>query len=145
METEKWLTLDQQNLSNAQTENIRGIQINLFVSPYDVPTAVRGRYDESLKKFLIEFKYIADEPLRKETHGHLALRVGKRSGRLYAIEVDVYSLNADSVSLRLVVPKLINDAIESLAGTRENRASNYDIARQVISGRGEQLFERLGA
>lgn len=139
----EWVELDADDLNPPRTETFQGVQINVFLSPYDVPEGVRG-YSEKSGWFVIEFKYIAEEPLRRERpEPHLVLRVGKNSGRLYKIEVDVGALGAQAVALNVCVPELVSTAIDSLKRDRHRRGENYDLAKKVISDRKEQVFKEL--
>src|SRR5437870_9940540 len=100
----EWVKLDTTQLNPETHENIRGVDITVVMSTYDVPEAVRGNYDESLKRFVIEFRYIGDEPYTcREQADNIALRIGKNSGRLYGIEVNVDAIRATAVSLRVKV------------------------------------------
>ena len=140
----EWLQLDGKQLNPLQKREIRGVKIDVYLSPYDVPEAVRGFYDESVARFVIEFKYLGEESTRLKRHKHLELRVGKNSGRLYRIDVDVESLKAEAVSLNMHIPELVSEAIDSLAPAAPDRGrDNYDLAKQVISERKEDLFREL--
>src|SRR5467141_1543226 len=73
------------------------IKISVFMSPYDAPQAVRGRFDEKAKKFFIDLKYLDDEQASEEHRGAtegIALHIGKNSGRLLSIQIDVGALKA---------------------------------------------------
>lgn len=140
----EWLQLDGKRLNPLQEREIRGVKIDVYLSPYDVPEAVRGFYDESIPRFVIEFKYLGEESTRLQRHKHLELRVGKNSGRLYRIDVDVQSLKAEAVSLNMHIPELLSKAIDSLApAASDQRQDNYDLAKRVISERKEDLFREL--
>lgn len=95
----EWVRLNAEKLNMPKRQAVRGADITVRMSPYDVPEAVRGYYDEELKRFVIEFRYIGDEPFRQKQKGeHITLRMGRHSGRLYGIEVDVGAMKAQRVS-----------------------------------------------
>ncbi len=140
-----WIQID---ADHVKTEPVRGpsdVEINVFLSPYDVPEAVRGYYDEQRERFVIEFRYMSDEPTRaQDMGGPLVLHVGKRSGRLHEIEVDVNALKAQSVTLNTFVPERIGDAIDALATqSGGRRLDNYNVAKEVLRERRDQLFQDL--
>ncbi len=109
----EWVRLDSEKLNTPQQEAIRGVNITVRMSPYDVPEAVRGYYDEDQERFVIEFRYIGEEPFRRKQKGkHITLRVGRHSGRLYGIEVDVKAMKAQSVDLILEVSDAVLQAID---------------------------------
>lgn len=146
----RWIKLDAEALNKPHHENIRGVDVEVFLSPYDVPEAVRGLYDDTIERFVIEFRYLAEEePLAADAHdAHVALKIGRNSRRLYRIEMDVNRLKADCVALRLHVPQLVeevDEALEKLARTSErvSRRGNYQLAKDVIAKTKEELFEPL--
>ena len=139
----EWLRLDPHEFerAGAETRKESDVEITVSISPYDVPEAVRGFFNERLKRFVIEFKYLQRDPLVTETDPDapgIAVRVGKRSKRLYGIEVDVLSLKARSVSLNVNV---VARALDSFArGPASRRPENVDIAKAVINSVGEKLL-----
>jgi hypothetical protein len=140
----EWQLLDPNTLSSPQKREVRGVQINVLISPYDVPQGIRGSFDRDLNRFVIEFKYMDGEPTRKEhADKYLAAFVGKSSGRLYRIEVDVVSLKASAVELRLEVPKLLSNALADLAQSHHQRKDNYDLAQRVIQDPASRVLQSL--
>lgn len=141
-----WIRVDPREFDLRSPQRLNNVEINLLVSPYDVPEGVRGAYDESIDRFVIEFRYIGDEPWRREVPDrHLALRVGRKSNRLYGIEIDVKRLRAESVVLRVQVPELVRSAIEQLVRRPDARRDNYNLAKDVIAKRKDELFSQLAS
>lgn len=147
MSAKQWVRLDPAKLGKESGEGIQGVEIQVFLSPYDIPMAVRGDYDEQEKRFVIRFRYIVGEPSKslKIDNKYIRLSVGKNSGRLQTIEVDVDALSATHVGLRMLVPRAVKDAIERLASEPERgpQRANYRIAGDVIADRQEEIFEDL--
>ena len=50
-----WVPLDAAQLSPAKRQRIQGVDITVVMSPYDVPEAVRGQYDEGIHRFGLNF------------------------------------------------------------------------------------------
>lgn len=139
-----WMPINRKDFDLRRKRQINNVELNVIISPYDVPEGVRGAFDDVLGRFVIEFSYIGDEPWRRESPDrHLTLRVGKKSNRLYGIEVDVHALKAESVVLRLGVPKLVSSALTRLSSREQSRSDNYDLAREVIRRRESELFAQL--
>src|SRR6266853_4092407 len=87
-----------------EKRQLEGVKVDVLVSPYDVPEGVRGFVSKDHKAFLIEFKYISQEDtIDRPQSESVKLRVGRNSGRLYAIELDLQKFGADHVQLRLEV------------------------------------------
>jgi len=142
-----WVILDQARLNQRREKEIRGVRINVFLSPYDIPQAIRGQYDQQIGQFLIEFKYMEDEPIvRDQKDLALVLRIGKNSGRLFGIEVDVDKLKASHVNLAMYLQNMVSQALhkrlEQLpSGSSTHR--NYDLASDIIKERQADLFGEL--
>jgi hypothetical protein len=140
-----WLTLNPAALNKARHEQIRGVEVQVLLSPYDVPEAVRGYYDRHIRRFVIEFRYISgDESLIPDAQDeHITLKIGRNSHRLYRIEIDVDRLKAPAVALKLV--HAVDQAIDRLVqrSRRSPREGNYEVAKEVILERGNELFQSL--
>jgi hypothetical protein len=143
-----WIRLNTDELNSPRKEKVRGVDVEVFVSPYDLPEAVSGEYDATIKRFVIEFKYITSG--EKQVVGgdaeNMRLLVGENSGRLYRVEVDVNALRASRINL-IVLPGKVDEAIDHLAARKQRKASqgNYRIAKQVITQKRDQLFRQLSA
>jgi hypothetical protein len=58
----------------------RGVLVELLLSAYDFPEAFRSRYDDKLRRYVIEFRYLDDEPsLLVPGDEHVAFLMGKNS------------------------------------------------------------------
>jgi len=140
-----WIPID---LDKVSTEPIRvpdDVHIELYLSPFAIPEAVRGRFDKKQGKFFIEFRYSSNEPtLRERQNDDIALHVGKRSGRLYGIEVNVEHAQAKSVTLTTYIPKKISETIKRLANDRPDyRGDNFRVTNEVVDDRRDLLFRDL--
>jgi hypothetical protein len=143
-----WLTIDPQRLSSASTKRSaeKGVELTISLSPYDIPDGVRSRTDAESRRFIIEFSYIEDEPWDFVNHGkYVSLKLGKQSGRLRGIELNLASIAEDQVSIRMEVPNLVSKAIKNLPKTplHKRRLQNYLIATRVLSERNSELLEGL--
>jgi len=136
--TARWIKLDSKNLNKPTSTEIKGVRVNVLLSPYDIPNSVRGYYDKDTSKFMIEFRYITEEPSKRQRHDdYLAFHIGKNSGRLYKIEIDVDSMKANAVELTL---KTISDAIQGMHPKNTQRKKNYEVARNVINSKKKDLL-----
>lgn len=139
-----WLKLDPERVNKGKPRQIRGVEINVLLSPYDVPRAVRGYYDNGIDRFVIEFSYLEDEPWSRSSQDpNIALRIGKNSQRLLGIEVNVKAVEAEAVELKMHVAAAVSKAIEHLASQHNRKEASYEVAKNVIADRQGQLFEGL--
>jgi hypothetical protein len=95
----EWIEVDLTEHEKAQKTLIRGVEVELYASPYDVPEAIRAHFDETKNRFIIEFKYVGSETTLVYVFDHVGYTVGKNSGRLYGMEIDVRALKADGVGV----------------------------------------------
>lgn len=138
----KIIALDPDELNKPRREVIRGVDVEVAVAPQDVPETVGGGYDSSSRHFVIEFRYFSgDEPsVLEKQDGPVKLFVGKKTGRLYRIEIDAVRLNADEVKVSVLVRK-VDEAIGRLAKVPRLRfrQGNYQVAKEVV----DQVSDRL--
>ena len=115
-----------------------------WVSPYDVPEAVRGYYCNNKKCFVIEFKYISPEDIvERKQSSRVTLRIGKNSGRLYAIELDVQSFEAGEVLCRVEVQQALRNVLTHLVQEPviSTRKSNYKFAKDAVEQNESQILQ----
>lgn len=122
----------------------KGVKIQLYVSPHDVPLAVRGFPDEKTGHFVIEFRYLDDEPVATKQEGtNVLIRLGKHSRRIFAIELDLAELRAETVQLELM--SVVRSAVRKLDDARDDASlkTNHRLAVNVIEERKERLLPSI--
>lgn len=141
----EWLEINPTEFSKPEQVQIRGAKVDVFLSPYDMPEAVRGSYDKDAKKFLIEFRYIGgDEPLETDVLENATISIGKRSKRIYKIELGKIELTKEKrVGLRLILPKKVDAVLENLEQDlgSPQRSGNYQVAKRIVEKRAERLLQ----
>ena len=143
--TEEWVEADVASKLPPRDEEFRGVHIRVFVSPYNIPEAVRGYGISEPKRFRVEFRYPEqDRSYIPVKHGPLELHVGKSSGRLCKIDVDVAALNVDTVSLELLQAAVASQ-LEALKQKQEfesqkARRDNLDAVRAALDTTGDRVF-----
>ena len=146
----KWIELEAQEYLRRGTVDA-DVHIEIAVSPYDIPEAVRGYRDQSGGRFVIEFRYMTTEDEeRKRENEFTFVRIGKRTGRLYAIEFDLTAAGLQEIEgiyLRVRAPDIAGRSIELLEQEpgREHRRENYRVARDVIFNEQNEIFSNLTA
>lgn len=140
----QWIEVNTETISPpTESSEIHGVEIVVGLSPYDIPQKVRGYYDRHINRFVIEFKYLAgrERELVQQESDHISLVVGKESGCLYEIRVNVAELNADRVKLKMLLPE-IGNAIQKLTKSPRFSAKkwHYEYARDVITKNAEQIL-----
>lgn len=136
----KWIQVDPTKVDIETTATRKGVAFQVFISPYDLPEAVRGRFDPTVRRFVIEFRYLLDEPEeRLAIDQHVTLILGTKSNRLLRIQVDTDGLGADQVALR------INQAIDQLPQRLKSRVPNDNlrVAKRVLDETEPALFAAM--
>jgi hypothetical protein len=117
-----WLPVQEQEFDKANSKTQDGITVQVSLSPYDIPEAVRGFREVNSPWFVIEFRYISSEPTRvQELDQHLALTLGKNSGRLFEIRMNVETLKANQVKLALKMKETAAGALDKFPNILEQR------------------------
>ena len=136
---ETWVRVEPTEFMHGESATVRGVNVTLVVSPYDVPEAFRGDFIADKKRFRIEFRYISDEPTSTEkVDEHVCFEMGKKSGRLYAIEIDVDKLGAEKVELTFEVQERVSDRLRgafraySEKHHRARRPENLRVTQQIL-------------
>jgi hypothetical protein len=141
-QTPLWLELDPSAYEMPEERSVKGVTFHVFVSPYDLPEAIRGVYDGVRKLFLIQFRYLNDEPAdRHHVAPHVVVSLGRTSHRLHGIEVDVDSLRAEQVCLK------ISEAIDHIPVDGKTKAPkpNYAVTKKVLNDKWRELSGELSA
>jgi len=150
---ERWIRVDPETVQASQFETVRGIQVEVSVSPHDVPVAVKGDFDEDRYCFVISLKYVDQDdsdpvPVRSGD-GVITIFKGQLGGRVERIEVHTKKLNASAVALNIVVPQStsliekVEERLQQLRTSKESLASRLNYA--AVSEALEQSKELLAS
>ena len=137
--TSDWIRLDASQLNEAQKEEWGGIKLETFLSPYDVPEAVRSHLDDSKEWFVIEFRYITSEPTVEVGVGPVKFLRGKRSGRIYQIGVRAPKSPPSEVE----IPNMALEALDRLKRSGEQifgPRQRINVIEHVLQEKREGLF-----
>lgn len=132
MNPSKWIRLNPANLNVARAESISGLDAKVFLSPYDVPHAVRSFTDPSRHCMGIEFTYMdSDEPkVSLPARNNIVFVLGKNSHRLFSLCVPTESAERQEqiyASLKAAIGMLEGEPV-----TQSPRLENYELAKKVI-------------
>ena len=140
-----WLRVNPHDYDQPHEIGMADVEVNVFISPFEIPRGVRGFYDQARKRFVIEFKYITHEPREVSEGGPPEVQtvLGRKTGRILGFEIDVDRLQATSVSLRLGA---IDQALEAVRKRSSlQRQENSRIASKVLHDRSEELFSAMAS
>jgi hypothetical protein len=137
----KWINIEPQLIDEGMVVRTSpmGVVVRRYLSPYDIPDAVRAIiHDGNLVE--LKFRYMEDEePV--ETLDTIAFqsdgvaKLGRHSNRLYSLSVR--SVTPESALNRA------DDIISKLTTSRPSSARKYDVAKRALEAAKPQLIESL--
>jgi hypothetical protein len=148
----KWVQVDWEKLNQPRQQTINGVEVTVYLSPYDMPEAVKGEYNDAKDRFVVRFQYLGGkEPIEYRSEDeHVQLGIGRKTSRLHEILVDVNALQANSVMLKMqpsdLVANEVKDAIDRFARSPVAAApqkGNYEAVSEVLQQRREQVYSPL--
>ena len=132
-----WIRLDRDALNQPLQGRLKGVQIEVRLSPFDIPEAVRGYFANPTRGlFTIEFRYPGGpEKLNVTAAGAVTAHVGRHSQRLHRLEVDVSQLEGGEHGLNLHLVPAIDLARQILVRSpeRSGRHFNYEAVSRAVS------------
>jgi hypothetical protein len=145
MNMSNWFRFSVSEKEESSSKSIRGRNTTVFTSPYDVPQHFRVFADKNRNEYIVEFKYIDDEPLRRRVFNHVDLWIGRNSCRLYRIGVSRGSINPDDPASRESFLQNVQQAIDRLQYDAPKAAAfhNYQVTKSGISDVRNTVYERL--
>lgn len=135
---QNWVKISPSDLRPDGRVEFRGVHVDVALSPYDIPDAVRGDYDELRQRFRIEFRYPDKEAPAGATvsNGPVELVVGQYSGKILSVLIDVdrHKLNAVSLALR-------EHPISGFSSPKDraNKRGNFAAIDRLLQRRAEDL------
>ena len=134
----RWIPInedDLRQLNPVKTREEKGIKFGVMLSPYDLPEAVKGEYNEDRSIFEIRFRYLDEEKSKKhKIDEHISVLEGKNSGRLLGIDVDVEKSGVGIIQLAIQTLK------EQSSHIKDQQKANYNAAQEVLSTKREDLL-----
>ena len=133
----EWVEVPSDKLLAPHKEKIKNVELQVFVSPHDVPRRVRGAYDEITNHFVIEFRYIDDDHFDTphiSDDGVVTVFTGAFSGRIGKIDVDVQKVSAQAVSLKIAAIHVAENYLQRFANAQTTLASrlNSQAAKEAL-------------
>jgi hypothetical protein len=141
-----WTEVKDSELNKVRQAVVRNTTIEVYVSPFDVPEAVRAEYDKATDTFVFLLRYIGGEEKvsLSTTDDGVRLFTGRHSGRLRRIEISRARLFRSGSDVKLVVAPKVEAAIGKLEqGARSPQLWNYEMAKTVMANHMVPLLQTL--
>ena len=130
-----WWKFQGPSFTDYVTRNIRGTEVTILPSPYDIPEWFRTYVDTHENRWTVEFKYIDSEPLMIwQSSENLRLWLGRNSGRVYRIDARDGSNVSDDPNARAQIIRRLDDALKQLEQNVKlgTAPANYELLREGI-------------
>lgn len=136
----EWITLDAK--PEPTRKKVRGVEMLVVPSPYDVPDAVRAGFDFATNELVIQFRYIeSDSPVARDVKQLAKMYVGRHSGRLMGIAVSVDGFPRDSEIGRAA--EHLKRALRKARPLRPEREENFRLAQRGFEQTQARVVEAL--
>ena len=139
-----WVNPERLKIGDNSPSEMTNVDIEL--SPYDVPRTVSGEYDPLTRSFVIRFRYLDDEAkTTTKVFNGVTFTEGVHSRRLLAISIPIDKPPFDrtsAISLRTSFKSAFEARRETLPGNVTDRITRDSIPRNVID---QNLEALLGA
>lgn len=148
----EWITINLSELNKPQKDVIKGMDVKVYFSPYDMPRAVCGEYGDDKSYFAVKLAYFdkGEKTVSQKFDDKLEFLIGKSSGRLHEVRLDMNKLTVQAKGigdLQQMAFQEIDDAVKSFAEKQSGSGSlpidNYIAASGAIEQRRDLLFKDL--
>jgi len=125
--------IDCSQFSLGKEETIRGVEVFVILSPYNVPTHLRVDYNPKKSILHLEFKFIDKDRklIKSKVHDLLTLKYGKITKRIYELDIDLSKMKKEcletNATLGMSLYRLINQSLNNF------RLSNLDDNPEVTN------------
>ncbi len=120
-----------------ETKSVRGLSIELSLSPYDLPREVEGRLDKATAIFHIFFRYLdQEEAVPKRLNDTITMKIGKNSGKILGFEIQVEKLGIQEIAVQIT--HAVQSEIPHL--TKFNQKANFEVIRSVLDRNKDSIF-----
>jgi len=136
-----WIPVNRGTFEDGKIERFHGVEIKVFISPYDIPEAIGAGYDDKIDRFVIKFRYLSEEPTYEQKQDDvISLKLGKRSSRICEVIIDMKKVNASEVKLCLV--EAVTNAINQFEKRNPNAGplERFEVSKNLINENRSQIF-----
>lgn len=136
----EWITLDAHSEPTRRT--VRGEEVAVMPSPYDVPQAMRAGFDFDGNELVVQFRYIEpDSQVAHQVRQVASIYFGKHSGRLLGFSVLTDSFPRDSDIARAA--EQLKIALNNVRPIRPERQENFRLAQRGFEDSRSQVAAAL--
>lgn len=143
-----WLKLDERSLNEPQVKSKSGVRLEISLSPFDIPEAVRGFKEAGSGWFCVQFRYPdSEDGVTRTVSDTMTVEEGKESGRIQILRVNVEKLAVEKVELALKVKvnRELNEGLSRFFKARTSgfAARQHGLAKRILNEKGRDLLSSL--
>ncbi len=132
-------------INKPRQEEMRGVEVTVMLSPFDVPESVLCKADEDTKTLHFMFKYLSgDEPshvFQSDDNSSVKLVLGKRSNRVYEIILDPQdTAEENSVNILQLQQRVENILGDYVSRHPDRKSGSFDAVKNVLNNYENQLL-----
>jgi hypothetical protein len=145
-----WIPLDLHEFKKSETKNMRGVDVEVSISPYDLPVAVRVGTENRV--YRLEFKYLnGDSTEKTRVSEGINLHVGTNSDRIYAIDFEIDRMRpeldcSEGDFGELAIERFSRVSDRNLPARRDSKRQHYlrenlDLTKRLLQVNRERVRE----
>jgi hypothetical protein len=143
-----WIAIDNRSVDVINKKIREGVTVEASVSPYDIPSAVRGYMRVEDGWFVIEYKYLSDEPVIKlHEDAKIRIYIGINSGRLIQLHLNAIILeeDKDQMQRKYGIERIAKDAIKYFNELDRNifNTMRMNVSQNVIELKKDEIFAEI--
>lgn len=147
MDRERWEHIPQESFCQflkPRTEHRFGIEVQVYVSVYDLPTDYRVYADDKKELLTIEFRYADAEPTELTQQEAVAFEYGEFTKRLRALHIQIQKLAPDFYADRPVDVNVdFFTPVEQMVSQSEASETNKRAAKHILKENTQELAAAL--
>lgn len=139
----KWFTPGRFN-DLCKSEDADGMHLVIELSPYETPKGVGAGFDEKTKRFVMDFRYIDEEPSKSCTLPNgIEITEGRHTGKLLSIAIPTDNATYKNTYVIELQAKILDALKNRFAASKGGvgRELNINAAKSVID---KDLRELVG-
>jgi len=133
-----WINVSQSDVNKPLEKKVRGINVVMMISPFDVPVASRYGLNSKTNEFVVEFKYLASSEYTKvvDHADGVKFELGCKTGKVFKVLIDnnhfqTNGYDSVDVSIELGLKEALREINEHESDF--TRAGNFSAIRNYLS------------
>lgn len=142
--------VDQKQVNAPHKENIRGVDVSVMASPFDIPRVASCNIHQhgTAKDLKIQFSYLSQpekvQKIRSNSDGGITMVLDKNTGRLQELVFDAVDFLEDNIidteERTSILERLVLAIGDYLGAHESGNEANFHVIQDVLKSYGEILI-----